>query len=246
MKRINSNVLAVVLLVAISFLTYGLQLIRFNSPRDTFFYLLQDLAFLPLQVAIVTIVLNKFLSMREKNERLKKMNMAISAFFSEAGTDVIEKLIEFSKNTSEIKSTLDVVATWKSENFNKAKSIVKSYDFGIDSRFGDLNELKDVLKLKRYFLLTMLENPNLLEHDTFTDMLWALFHLTDELIARESLIDLPEADLDHLSIDIKRAFSTVLIEWIGYMEHLKSDYPYLFAMAVRKNPFNDNKSIIIR
>jgi 2-oxo-4-hydroxy-4-carboxy--5-ureidoimidazoline (OHCU) decarboxylase len=60
-------------------------------------------------------------------------------------------------------------------------------------------------------MLRMLENPNLLEHDTFTDMLLAVFHVTEELIARETLNELPNSDVDHLTNDIDRAFKTLLI-----------------------------------
>lgn len=93
------------------------------------------------------------------------------------------------------------------------------------------------------FVLRLLENPNLLEHEIFTDMLWAVFHLSDEIMARENIADLPQTDKDHLAIDIERAIRAVLVQWVSHMEHLKSDYPYLFSLAVRKNPFN-SKAII--
>lgn len=246
MKKINSNIILAFLLLFISLIIYLFQLIQFNSPRDTVFYFLQDMAFLPLQVAIVTIVLNRILSAREKQERLKKMNMVISAFFSEAGTDIVTNLIQFNTYTEGLRSGLDITVNWRNEDFQKAIKLIKGYDISIDIKVGNLEKLKELLVEKRYFLLGMLENSNLLEHDTFTDMLWAAFHLTDELVARESFIDLPDTDFNHLSTDIKRAFSTLLIEWVNYIAHLKSDYPYLFSMAVRKNPFNDNRSLIIR
>lgn len=246
MKKVNSNVLLFFLLVATSLLIYLFQLIQFHSPRDTVFYFLQDIAFLPLQVAIVTVVLNRILSAREKQERLKKMNMVISAFFSEAGTDIGMNLVQFNTNIERLQSSLNISENWRNEDFQRATKLIKSYDFNIDIKSGNLVVLKTLLLEKRHFLLSMLENPNLLEHDTFTDMLWAVFHITDELIARETFIDLPDTDLNHLSTDIKRALSTLLIEWINYIAHLKSDYPYLFSMAIRKNPFNENRSIIIR
>jgi hypothetical protein len=31
-------------------------------------------------------------------------------------------------------------------------------------------------------------------------------------------------------------------EWLSHMEHLKVDYPYLFSLAVRTNPFDPNAS----
>lgn len=46
-------------------------------------------------------------------------------------------------------------------------------------------------------MLTLLENPQLFEHDRFTDLLHAVFHLADESNARESFIDLPTTDYNH-------------------------------------------------
>ncbi|MPN25934.1 hypothetical protein SDC9_173355 [bioreactor metagenome] len=92
----------------------------------------------------------------------------------------------------------------------------------------------------------MLENPNLLEHETFTDMLWAVFHLTDELLARENIESLPESDIKHLENDVKRVFNSILVQWVGYMNHLKSDYPYLFSLELRRNPFSPDNGVIVR
>jgi hypothetical protein len=37
---------------------------------------------------------------------------------------------------------------------------------------------------------------------------------------------------------MKRAFSALVNVWLGYMHHLKKEYPYLYSLAVRTNPFN--------
>ncbi len=89
-------------------------------------------------------------------------------------------------------------------------------------------------------MLRLLENQNLLEHDSFTDLLWAVFHLSEELTARSDLSALPDKDHEHLSGDIKRAYTHLIREWLKYMKHLKNDYPYLFSLAVRVNPFKTN------
>ena len=42
-------------------------------------------------------------------------------------------------------------------------------------------------------------------------------------------------------------FGVLLVrEWLSYMEHLKSDYPYLFSLAVRTNPFDPNASVQVQ
>jgi len=102
------------------------------------------------------------------------------------------------------------------------------------------------LKEKRQFLLNLLENPNLLEHESFTNLLWAVFHLTDELTHRKGLDRLPENDYQHLAGDIKRAHHLLILEWLNYMKHLKTNYPYLFSLAVRTNPFDANASVEVR
>jgi uncharacterized membrane protein YozB (DUF420 family) len=107
-KRLNSTAILIILLVLVSLAFYAFQLIQFESPRDTAFYLLQDLAFLPLQVAIVTIVLGKILNAREKRERLKKTNMMVSAFFSEIGTDLMRYLIRCSTTAEELRPILKI------------------------------------------------------------------------------------------------------------------------------------------
>jgi hypothetical protein len=70
-------------------------------------------------------------------------------------------------------------------------------------------------------------------------MLWAIFHLLEELDARTSFENMPKSDIAHLNNDIKRVFGYLSREWVIYMKHLKQDYPYLFSLAVRMNPMLD-------
>ena len=86
--------------------------------------------------------------------------------------------------------------------------------------------------------MRLLENPNLLEHDTFTDALWAVFHLTEELTQRTDLHLLTVSDRKHLAGDAQRGYVLLIKEWLAYMAHLKNRYPYLFSLALRTNPFD--------
>jgi len=42
-------------------LLYREQIKIFHAPRDTFFYLFQDLAFVPIQVLLVTLIVDRVL-----------------------------------------------------------------------------------------------------------------------------------------------------------------------------------------
>lgn len=75
-------------------------------------------------------------------------------------------------------------------------------------------------------------------------MLWALYHLIDELENRPDPLALPETDIKHLSGDITRVYGLLVYEWIFYIKHLKDKYPYLWSLAIRKNPFAQNSIIV--
>ena len=240
------SILLSLLLVVLSAGLYILQVAIFKTFSNTAFYFLQDLAFLPLQVAIVTVVLGRVISTWTKRDRLKKINMAISAFFSEAGTEIMMNLTPLAGNDECLRSVLNVSIGWNGADFTKALKVLKSIDLTIVCGTGDFESLKMLLLDKRSFMLRMLENPNLLEHDTFTDMLLAVFHMTEELIARHEFTSLPPADTAHLIGDIKRAVRTLLMQWLYHLEHLHSEYPYLYSLEVRRNPFGESSSVIIR
>lgn len=99
---------------------------------------------------------------------------------------------------------------------------------------------------RREFLLTLLGNPVLLEHDRFSDLLWAVTHLDEELEARESLDNLPKSDLAHIMTDIQRMYDHLASEWLDYVQHLKLKYPYLFSLVLRTHPFQANPSPIVK
>jgi hypothetical protein len=233
-------------LLAVSLALYLSQILIFHDPRNTFFYLLQDIAFIPIQVLLVTLILNQLLNVREKLAMLNKLNMVIGTFFSEVGVTLLRSFSAFDDNTGKLKNELQVKADWSELQFDEAIKRVGSFDYSVIHTNSDLNALKAVLMTKRDFLLGLLENPNLLEHETFTDLLWAVFHLTEELVVREDLQNLTQVDGNHIAGDIRRAYTILIVEWLVYMKHLKRNYPYLFSFAVRTNPFDPNASVQVR
>jgi len=234
------------LLAAISFSFYLAQVLIFHKPHDTFFYMLQDLAFVPIQVLLVTLILNDLMVRREKKSLLNKMNMVIGAFFSETGNDLIVCLSKYDPGFGEVQGLARPDPGWKAGDFERARRQIAQKEYILDSRRADLDCLKDFLLKKRPFVLGLLENQNLLEHASFTDLLWAVTHLTEELQFRASLKDLPPADCQHLSGDIKRVYGLLLGEWLGYARHLKESYPYMYSLVVRHNPFDPEASVTLQ
>lgn len=246
MKKQTTNVILGILLLLVSCAVYAAQVSFFHTPGDTLFYFLQDLAFLPVQLVLVTLLVNNLLTVREKKDRLNKMNMAVGAFFGEVGIEMLARLLPMNRRTEPVPPSLNLELDWNKRDFQTAVRQAKGFAFDLDASPENLQALKTLLLEKRQFLLLMLENPSLLEHNTFTDTLLAVFHLTDELTARESLEQLPEPDLEHLAADARRALNHLLVQWFHYAFHLQTNYPYLYSMAVRRNPFQENGSVILQ
>ena len=242
MKRFKGYLITAACLLVLSGISYCAQIFFFHRESDTFFYMLQDFAFVPIQVLLVSIIVAGLLNRREKQAKLSKMNMAIGTFFSEAGTELLRLLSAFDLNVAQIRSRLMVRGEWADQEFATVGTFLKTYTCSIDTATRDLEELKAYLLHKRGFLLSLLENPNLLEHESFTDLLFAVFHLTEELAVRKSVAALAAPDYQHIANDLKRVYVLLLTEWIAYVRHLKASYPYIFSLVIRTNPFDPDAS----
>jgi len=196
-------------------------------------------------VGVVANSVEYMIDEKERKLRLEKLNMIIGIFFSEAGTTLLKKMSAHDSNLGEIRNVLLVSNNWSDVEFSHAADILKAHVCTLDSRTVLISDMHTFLMEHKGFLLALLENPQLIEHDSFTPLLQALFHLTEELMAREKLTDLPPADYAHLSGDINRVYRLLMIEWLTYMKYLKQNYPYLFSLAMRQNPFDTNASVIV-
>jgi hypothetical protein len=232
-------------LIALSAFVYLIHFFIFRDAHHIFIYMVGDIAFVFFEVLLVTLIIHRLLSEREKRSRLEKLNMVIGTFFSEVGTKLITYFSDFDPNLEQIKDELKMKADWSDRDFDRVSARLKKYDYQVDFGALDRQGLKDFLMSKRAFLLRLLENPNLLEHETFTDLLRAVFHLTEELHNRDDVSKLLESDSEHLSGDVKRAYVLLVQEWWDYMRYLKDNYPYLYSLAIRTNPFDEEASPIV-
>jgi hypothetical protein len=245
MKR--NNLLLALLLLLLSASCYLVHYLLFHDAHHIFIYLVGDIGFVFIEVLLVTLIIHRVLDEREKKQRLQKLNMVIGAFFSELGTGLIRRLVACDSERGELCRQM-MVGNKRGEQFftDTVKWLVK-HPFRIDSIKVEWLELKMFLLERRDFILRLLENPNLLEHESFPELLQATFHLIEELEARSSTFDkLPESDLDHLIGDMNRVYRLLTLQWMHYMRHLKTDYPYLFSLALRLNPFDESASPVVR
>jgi len=245
-KYLNWMLSISLILIIASALTYTIHYFIFRDLHHIFIYMLGDFGFLFLDVLLVILFIERLLSRRDKRSIMNKLNMVIGTFFSEVGLELLRKFSNFVINSQNLERQLEISPDWEKKDFKKAMAAVQNFPYEIKTDKSSLFEIREFLLSKRSFLMRLLENPNLLEHERFTDLLWAVFHLTEELVFRGELLgDLPDADCEHLNIDLRRAYSKLTIEWISYTAHLKESYPFLYSLAARVNPMNPQASPVV-
>ena len=232
-------------LIALSVLLYAFNYLIFRDANYMFRLFLAQLGFLPISVLLVTIIISQLLSQQAKAAKLRKLNMVIGAFFSEVGNDLLKIFSSYDRKLADFQGEIKNLANWS--DLDLASFQRRLGNFGSEIVIGerDLAALRAFLLAKRDFLLRLLENPNLLEHDSFANLLLAVFHLTEELAQRQDLKHLSPGDREHLPGDIERAYVSLIAEWLAYMRHLQKNYPYLFSLAWRINPFDPEASAVI-
>ncbi len=244
-SSIGWQVRAGIVLLTLSVFFYAVHYAVFRDTGHILSYALTDLAFLPVEVLLVTLIIHRLLTMRETRERLEKMNMVIGVFFSELGTDLMAEFARHDRDLENLRNALVIGPGEAAPGLSDVIGALKSHEYWVEIKRADLEGLRTFLLGKRALLLRLLENPILLEHESFTDLLWAIHHLTEELVHREDFAALPDTDLNHLRGDIKRVYAALVTAWLAYMKHLKKSYPYLFSLAVRINPFDKDASPVV-
>lgn len=243
--RLNWYILIGIVLTAAFLLGLSADILLFGHTSETLYYLLIDLTFLPLQVLIVTLFLNRLLEIRERNELGHKVNIVISVFLTEMGIELLRYLSLFDATLDQMRAIAGVNENWSAKDFATMRKRLSSYAYSIDCHCADLKDLRQLLRDKHSLLLTLIANSSLLEEQSFTQLLWAVLHLARELDYRPDLDNLPEADYAHLSDDMRRVYVLLVQEWLSFTQRLKENQPYSFSLAVRLNPFVENPSAVI-
>lgn len=233
-------------LVVLSAFVYILHYVAFRDAHHIFIYLVGDIAFVFIEVLLVTMIIHELLSRREKRVIMEKLNMVIGAFFSSVGTGLLAYISDHDPELEKLKEHLVMTSEWSDREFAKVGAHLKKHTHQVDILKMDLVHLRDFLAKRSDFMMRLLENPVLLEHESFTDLLRAVFHLTEELGQRGTFEGLPDSDYQHLVGDTRRVYRRLVSEWVDYMEYLKQSYPYLFSLAVRTNPFDENASPVVK
>ena len=197
-------------------------------------------------LTIVTNLTQMLIQRGQQRVHKHRLNMLIGVFYTEAGNELLRIFSRFDPHVDTVRQDLIVTPEWTSDQFEHLKTHLSGYHYNVDKSQLELGVVKEFLREKGDMLVRQLENSDLGENADYAELLWAIVHLRDELVARRRLDDLPESDLEHIMGDIHRAYSQLTRQWLDYMLYLKNRYPFLFSLALRTNPFVENPSAIVK
>ncbi len=231
-----------IILLIFSVFFYILNYLTFHDTTFIEKYILVQLGFLPISVLLVTIVLNTLIAQREQRERLEKINIVIGSFFAEIGKDLLRYLSKYDEGILDIVMDIARIERSSKEDFQILKEKMEKHSYAINIKKINLYALKKYLAEKKEFVVNLLDNPMLIEHETFTELLWNLLHLTEELKIRLSFEDMNQENYISLEEDIRRVYYLLTYEWLNYVNYLYEAYPRIFLFEARTNPFKPHST----
>jgi hypothetical protein len=245
MRRFSWEIQFGLSLILMSVVLYLFHYALFEDARHIILWTTTSVAFLPISVLFVTLIINRLLMRREKHLIMDKLNVLIGTFFSVIGTRLLRYCAAWDPHLDRIRPEVGRGVDCPENEYRRVRLRLEKFEYAVDFKKVDFDELRRFLEKKSDFMLRLLENPHLLEHASFTNLLRSVFHLTEELVAREGLRELPDSDYRHLAGDMERVYRLIALEWFDYMRYLRTSYPYLFSFAMRTNPFEEQASVVV-
>ncbi len=220
----------IVLLLAVSIFIYMFQILVFHDPTTTEFYLLQDLAFMPITIIVATIVVGEVVNEKEKRERKENTKMVTSTFYTQIGGEMMGVLVNQLENKEEVVDILQREIHSESDVEDMQQKIRNcSLHMQFDEAVSD--RISRMLAENRMALLVLSSNPMILEQRSFTNLLWGLFHLEDEFRLRGSYAEMTQEDRLHLAADFEKVLRLLLLNSVPNAKYLQDMFPSLYQTA---------------
>ena len=223
-----------IILLILSIIIYSIQILLFDDPRTTFFYILQDLAFMPITIAFATLMVGEVLNWREKNERKEKTRMLTSTFFTEIGAILAHYTLSMTQEDDFLHLVARNGGNIDNMTTNEIIQKLEHHKIKVTLNKEGYEKARNLILSNQTNLLVISSNPLILEHEYFTEMLWGVFHLIDEFRLRGDWDALSKTDIAHLNVDFAKVLRLMLINWIGNSEYLAKNYPAFYNVAFNK------------
>jgi hypothetical protein len=139
------------LLIALSALLYLVHFDLFHNVAYIEIYGLGDVAFLPIEVLLFVLVVDRVISRQEKRSQLTKLNVVIGVYFSEVGISLVKAFSDFDAQVGRIRDERLVKGTWTSRNFADASLRTRKHEYNLFFEKGDPKALHFLENLRIVF-----------------------------------------------------------------------------------------------
>mgnify|MGYP006360029257 CR=1 FL=1 len=129
MKKLSWELKLSLCLIAATILIYTVKflVIGDDGTSNTATYIFNALGFLPINVLLVTLILNGLLSMRAKKEQQEKMKMIVGLFFSEFGSRLLRIFVRCDTASGSLRSVMNVQKSWTKKDYSNAHEILDKH-----------------------------------------------------------------------------------------------------------------------
>ena len=237
-KRQKETILIGCGLVSLSLILHFVHVLIFKDVHHTMIFLVADIAFIPLEVFFTTMILERVLERRKKEQDLEKLNMLVGVFYAEFGTQLLEYFVNQDDRVAICKKLrIQDPSVWNDEYFKRLQQLNSSYHYEVQLTKIDLRELQQILHEGKNIIITLMTTDSLHEHETFTEMLMRIMHLKEELDTQD-ITDLSNIKCTHLEEVMAAFYRYLTYEWCYYLNYLNKFYPSLFSTVIMLSPFN--------
>lgn len=227
----------ILLMIIISLCTYALHYAIFRDAHHIFIFFVHDIAFLPLEVILVSLVFERLIERAEKGSAMQKSHMIESVFFSESGSDMLRYLVSLDRRRDELQSRICPDESWREADFASVRQFTASRGFDVRAEDIDFYALHYHLSTRHSYFLKVIENPALMEKDRFTDLILEIYHLWEELNVYDNLYELSPVDRAALAVTVNSIYRLLTEEWLDNAEYLICNQKYRVGSMMRSNPF---------
>ena len=145
-------------LVLLSLAMYTAHYLIFHDEHHLFIFFTGDLAFIPIEILIVTLIIDQMLESRERKSRMEKLNMVIGTFFSTLGTPLLATLSRADPGIGAVRPRLVIGDNWGAGQFREVQACLDSHSCAVAGDRIDLEALRSFLLGSEEFIIRLVEN----------------------------------------------------------------------------------------
>lgn len=117
----------ILVLIVASLILYLINYAIFEDLHHIGMFFTEDLAFIPIEVLVTVLIIERALEKREKKHKLQKINLLIEIFFEEVGNQLLRTIAKRDNGCDELCSVIPKIGDSIIKDFNELKERVERY-----------------------------------------------------------------------------------------------------------------------